>query len=217
MQTLLRTFVVLALCGAAYAADQSSSMSGPADNMKMGNMKMDAMKASGGTIAACFCLTPQVSQMLKFRQSSGWQVPVVTESSNAGVSLVTTVGASLTDNVVSMDFFPPTSGTDSTPGMAKLATEIQADPAVTLTPYTIVAGALNDVLVDAVGSITGDVTRASLNTALHATHAQGGWYGNTVSLPTGPAPALFTCWRMTLITGGVPAPLGSVTCEGQSS
>ena len=52
MQTLLRSFAVLALCGTAYGADQSGSMSGPADNMKMGSMKMDAMKAAPGDAAA---------------------------------------------------------------------------------------------------------------------------------------------------------------------
>jgi len=178
--------------------------------------QLNAMRATGATVAACFCLTPQVTQMLKFRQSSGWNPPVVTESSNAGTSLVTTVGASFTDNVVSMDFFPPTSGPDSTPAMAQLATEITStDSTIPLTPYTIVSGALNNVLADAVGLVSGDVTRQSLNTALHQTQAQGAWYGSTVSLPAGRAPALFTCWHTTLITAGTPTPNGPLTCESQ--
>ena len=180
--------------------------------------QLNAMKATGAQVAACFCLTSQVSQMLKFRQSSGWNPPVVTESSNAGTSLVTTVGASLTDNVVSMDFFPPTSGPDATPAMAQLAQEITStDSTIPLTPYTIVSGALNNVLADAVGLVSGDVTRQSLTTALHQTQVQGAWYGSTVSLPTGRAPALFTCWRMTVINAGTPTPNGSPTCESQLS
>jgi branched-chain amino acid transport system substrate-binding protein len=176
--------------------------------------QLNAMKASGAEVAACFCLSTQIAQVLKFRQSSGWNPPVVTESSNAGAALVSAVGASLTENVISNDFFPPTSGSDATPAITSLLKNMQSqDSSITATSFTVVAAALNEVLKGAISKISGAVTRDSVATALHSTQLSGAWYGQTSSLATSPARSIFSCWKNNVIRNGVPVPDGDVNCE----
>jgi branched-chain amino acid transport system substrate-binding protein len=180
--------------------------------------QLDAMKASGAKLGACFCLSPQIAQMLKFNQSSGWNVPVITESSNAGANLVTAVGAALTEGVISMDFFPPSTGANSTPAMASLVKEIQSSStSVPVTSFTELAGALNNVLVGALSKQSGTITRDTVATAVRNTQLTGAWYGTSSSLPTSAAPSLFSCWQTTVIHSGVPVPSGSTECENNLS
>jgi branched-chain amino acid transport system substrate-binding protein len=176
--------------------------------------QLNAMKASNADLAACFCLSPQIAQVLKFRQSSGWNPPVITESSNAGAGLVSSVGAPLTENVISNDFFPPTSGADTTPAMTSLIANMQSeDSTIAVTSFTVVAAALNQVIVGVVAKISGAVTRDNFISTLHSTKLTGAWYGQTSSVATSPARSIFSCWKPNLIHAGVVAPTGDVTCE----
>ena len=176
--------------------------------------QLNAMKASNADIAACFCLSPQIAQVLNFRQSSGWNVPVVTESSNAGAALVTAVGAAEAENVISNDFFPPTSGSAATPEMTSLIKNMQSvDSSVPVTSFTVVAAALNNLIAAVVAKIGTNVTAASFIATLHSTQLSGAWYGQTSSIATSPARSIFSCWKPNVIHGGVPVPDGNVVCE----
>ena len=177
--------------------------------------QLNAMKASGADLAACFCLSGQIAQVLKFRQSAGWNVPVVTESSNAGAALVTAVGASLAENVISNDFFPPTSGPAATPQITSLITNMQSvDSSVPVTSFTVVAAALNEVIAGTAAKAATTLTRDTLMAALHSTTLTGAWYGQTSSLVASPARSIFSCWKPNVIHAGVPVPDGDVVvCE----
>jgi ABC-type branched-subunit amino acid transport system substrate-binding protein len=176
--------------------------------------QLNAMKASNAPLAACFCLSTQMAQVLKFRQSSGWNPPVITESSNAGAGLVSAVGAGLTENVISNDFFPPTSGTAATAAMTSLIANMQSqDSSVSVTSFTVVAAALNDVIAGVLAKISGTVTRANFVSTLHSTQLAGAWYGQTSSVATSPARSIFSCWKPNVIHGGVVTPNGDVVCE----
>jgi ABC-type branched-subunit amino acid transport system substrate-binding protein len=176
--------------------------------------QLNAMKASNADIAACFCLSPQIAQVLNFRQSSAWNVPVVTESSNAGAALVTAVGATEAENVISNDFFPPTSGSAATPEITSLIKNMQAeDSSVPVTSFTVVAAALNNLIVSVVGKIGANVTSAAFIDTLHSTQLAGAWYGQTSSISASPARSIFSCWKPNVIHGGVPVPDGNVVCE----
>jgi branched-chain amino acid transport system substrate-binding protein len=179
--------------------------------------QLNAMKASGADLAACFCLSGQIAQVLNFRHSAGWDVPVITESSNAGAALVAAVGAGLTENVISNDFFPPTAGADATPAITALVKNMQSvDSSVSITSFTVVAAALNDVIVGTAAKAAAagtTLTRDTLMTALHATSLSGAWYGQTSSLVASPARSIFSCWKPNVIHAGVPVPDGDVVCE----
>jgi branched-chain amino acid transport system substrate-binding protein len=176
--------------------------------------QLNAMKASKAEVAACFCLGTQIAQLLKFRQSTGWNVPVITESSNAGLGLVTAVGAAQAENVISNDFFPPTTGSGTTPDITSLLKNMQSeDSSVTATSFTVVAAALNNVIVGVVSKLGSSITRDAFIGALHNTQLSGPWYGQTSSLSTSPARSLFSCWKANVIRDGVPVPTGNVVCE----
>lgn len=177
--------------------------------------QLNAMKASGADIAACFCLSPQIAQVLKFRQSSGWNPAVVTESSNAGQTLIKAVGADLTDNVLSLDFFPPADGPNATPDMTAMMTALKsANSSLAATPYTIVAAALMDVLKQTISKMSGEVDTKTLAAALHTSQLTGAWYGTTSSWSDSPARSIFSCWKPNVIKGGEITPVGDkVTCE----
>jgi branched-chain amino acid transport system substrate-binding protein len=176
--------------------------------------QLNAMKASGADVAACFCLSTQIAQLLKFRQTTGWDVPVITESSNAGAGLVTAVGAAQSENVISNDFFPPTTGSAATPQITALIKNMQAeDSSVPVTSFTVVAAALNDVIVGVAAKLNGAVTPQSFITALHSTQLTGAWYGQTSSIAASPARSIFSCWKPNVIHAGVPVPDGNVVCE----
>jgi branched-chain amino acid transport system substrate-binding protein len=176
--------------------------------------QLNAMKASGAPLAACFCLSPQIAQVLKFRESSDWNVPVITESSNAGAALVSAVGASEAENVISNDFFPPTSGSAATPEITSMIKNMQSvDSSVPVTSFTVVAAALNNVIAAVGAKLGGNVTRDNLMGALHQTQLSGAWYGQTSSITTSPARSIFSCWKPNVIHAGVPVPDGAVVCE----
>jgi branched-chain amino acid transport system substrate-binding protein len=177
--------------------------------------QLNAMKASKATLGACFCLSQQIAQVLKFRQSSGWNPPVITESSNAGASLVGAVGASLTQNVISNDFFPPTSGAGSTPDMTALLNSMTSvNSSVPVSSFTVVAAALNDLIKEVATNSSAPLTRQSFAAALHGTQVSGAWYGETSSQPSAADRSIFSCWRPTVINKtGVSVPTGAVTCE----
>ncbi len=142
--------------------------------------QFNAMKASNADIVACFCLTPQIAPLLKFRETTGWNVPVVTESSNAGAALVSTVGAAQAENVISNDFFPPTDGSGATPEITKMVKDMQSvDSSVPVTSFTVVAAALNEVIKGVATKLNGNVTRDNFMDALHSTQLSGAWYGQT--------------------------------------
>ncbi len=176
--------------------------------------QLNAMKASNADVAACFCLSTQIAQLLKFRQSTGWNVPVVTESSNAGSALVTAVGAAQAENVISNDFFPPPSGSGSTTDMTNLVKNMQSiDSSVAVTSFTVVAAALNNVIVGVAQKAGADLNRDSFMTTLHSIQLSGAWYGQTSSLASSPARSIFGCWKANVIHSGVPVPDGDVVCE----
>jgi branched-chain amino acid transport system substrate-binding protein len=176
--------------------------------------QLNAMKASNADLAACFCLSSQMAQVLKFRQSSGWNPPVITESSNAGAGLISSVGAATAENVISNDFFPPTSGSAAPAAMTSLITNTQSeDSSVAVTSFTVVAAALNEVIVGVAAKIDGAVTRANFISTLHTTQLTGAWYGKTSSVAASPARSIFSCWKANVIQSGVVVPNGDVTCE----
>jgi branched-chain amino acid transport system substrate-binding protein len=177
--------------------------------------QLNAMKASKATVGACFCLSPEIAQMLKFRQSSGWNPPVITESSNAGNGLVESVGASLTQNVISNDFFPPTSGSGVTSDMSALLNSMESvNSSIPVSSFTVVAAALNDVIKQVAAKTSAPLTRQSFAAALHSAQLSGAWYGETSSLATAPDRSIFSCWRPTVIDkSGDSVPSGPVTCE----
>jgi branched-chain amino acid transport system substrate-binding protein len=180
--------------------------------------QLNAMKASNAPLAACFCLSPEIAQMLKFRQSNSWNPPVITESSNAGAGLVSAVGASLTQNVISNDFFPPTSGSGSTSAITSLVSSMTSiDSSVPLTSFTVVAAALNQLIEKVADNSSAPLTRQSFATALHSTQVTGAWYGKTSTEPSADDRSIFSCWRPTVIQSGVSVPTGSVTCESDLS
>ncbi len=176
--------------------------------------QLNAMKASNADIAACFCLSPQIAQVLNFRQSASWNVPVVTESSNAGAALVTAVGAAKAENVISNDFFPPTAGSAATPEITSLIKNMQSeDASVPVTSFTIVAAALNDLIAAVAPKAGATITATSFMNALHSTQLSGAWYGQTSSISASPSRSIFSCWKPNVIQGGVPVPDGNVVCE----
>ncbi len=177
--------------------------------------QLNAMKASGADIAACFCLSRQMAQVLKFRQSSGWKPAVLTESSNAGQTLIKAVGPELTDNVLSLDFFPPADGPGASDAMIKMMADLKAtNSSLSATPYTIVAAALSDVLVQTIKAMPGTVDSKSLAAAVHSSQLKGTWYKTTSSFADSPARSIFSCWKPNIIQSGKISTVGDkVTCE----
>jgi ABC-type branched-subunit amino acid transport system substrate-binding protein len=178
--------------------------------------QINAMRASGSKIAACFCLSGQVVQLVQLGQSTGWNPTVVTESSNAGPSLVSAVGASLADGVISMSFFPNTSGPGKSAQTAALIKDMQSENAtVPVTSFTEVSAALSELIVSALSPLQGTITRADVVNALADVHATGGWYGTTNTSGESEQPGLFSCWTFDVIKAGLTVPVGPVTCGDQ--
>lgn len=174
--------------------------------------QINAMQASGAKLVSCFCLVNEMTQLLQVGSSTGWDPTVITESSNAGGFLISTVGASLAQNVIAMSFFP-FGARGATLLVKRMKKENASVPANT---YTELSAALNQFLVKALSGkkMKKGITRRDVVQALTYGHVKGGWYGKTGRSGRA-SPAVFSCWRFTVIESGKTVPQGSVACANK--
>lgn len=172
--------------------------------------QIQALKASGAKVVACFCIFSQIAQLLKYSASTGWNAHVVTSFGTGDQTTVGLVGAKDSNGVVSDIFFNPV--TEPTNPEVKMLTGIlhKYSPSTPVNDNVMIGLSAAQLLVEQLRAAGKNPTRASLLNAMETKKFTGNWYQNVAESSTNHN--AWTCIKLTKLVNGQLTTFGGITC-----